>query len=64
MYLLDTNALICALFTPDRLSPLARKTLEESKALSVSVVSLWENLIPEPRPSVALRRQEVFMLFK
>lgn len=42
MYLLDTNALICALFTPDRLSPLARKTLEESKILSVSVVSLWE----------------------
>ncbi len=42
MLLLDTNALICALFTPERLSAAAKKQIESSYPLFASVVSLWE----------------------
>ena len=47
MYFLDTNALICALFTPERLSTAARKAMESSETLFVSVVSLWEIAIKQ-----------------
>ena len=47
MYLLDTNALICALFAPDRLSSSARKTIENSEHLLVSMASLWEIAIKQ-----------------
>ena len=47
MYLLDINVLICALFTPERLSTAARKAMESSETLFVSVVSLWEIAIKQ-----------------
>lgn len=47
MYLLDTNVLICALFAPERLSATARKVVEGSETLFVSVVSLWEIAIKQ-----------------
>jgi len=47
MYLLDTNALICALFIPERLSAAAKEQIESSDSLFVSVVSLWEIAIKQ-----------------
>ena len=47
MYLLDTNVLICALFTPERLSTAARKAMESSETLFVSVVFFWEIAIKQ-----------------
>ena len=47
MFLLDTNALICALFAPERLSSAAKKQIESSYPLFVSIVSLWEIAIKQ-----------------
>ena len=41
-YLLDTNALIGVLFSPDLLSETAKKIAIESEDLGVSIVALWE----------------------
>ena len=47
MLLLDTNALICALFAPERLSSTARTAIENSESLYVSMASLWEIAIKQ-----------------
>ncbi|MBR3107426.1 MAG: type II toxin-antitoxin system VapC family toxin [Clostridia bacterium] len=47
MYLLDTNALICVLFTPDRMSSAAKQQAESSQPLYVSIASLWEIAIKQ-----------------
>jgi len=42
-YLLDTHALIWALFDPEKLSPLVRDTIvSQENDIAVSVVSFWE----------------------
>ena len=41
-YLLDTNALIGVLFSPDLLSETAKEIVLESEDLGVSIAALWE----------------------
>jgi PIN domain nuclease of toxin-antitoxin system len=49
MNLLDTHALVWAVNAPRRLSPTARRIIEEG-AVMVSAASLWEMLLKKGHP--------------
>ena len=46
-YLLDTCALIDIVFTPERLSAVAREAVSEGNSLFVSIASFWEIMIKQ-----------------
>ena len=49
MNLLDTHVLVWAVNAPERLSPTARRIIEEG-AVTVSTASLWEMLLKKGNP--------------
>lgn len=55
-YLLDTCALIEALFEPGRLSPRARNIIEGDASLVVSIASLWEIMIKQQIGKLGIRQ--------